>query len=123
MNYGDNKYRATVVRWVDGDTVELQVDLGQKVYVKGKYRLARIDAPEIRKRAGVTDKEKAAGLALLADLEHDYPPGTKMTVSTSKQGKYGRYIVEIYPFDNDENLSDMLLKNGRVKPYHKFKAL
>ena len=117
MGYADNKYAATVIRWVDGDTVELEVDLGQRVCIKGKYRLARIDAPEIRKRAGVTDEEKAAGLTLRGDLEYDYPPGTKLMVSTSKKGKYGRYLVEIYPFGNEETLSDILLREGRVKPY------
>ena len=117
MTYSDNRYRAEVVRWVDGDTVELLVDLGQQVLVKGKYRLARIDAPEIRKRAGVTDEEKAEGLALLADLQFDFPPGTKLTISTSKQGKYGRYLVEIYPFHGEDTLSDILIKEGRVKPY------
>ena len=94
MDYGDNRYKAEVVRWVDGDTVELRVDLGQSVCINGKYRLARIDAPEIRKRAGVTDEEKRDGLALLADLEYDYPPGTQVTIATSKPGKFGRYLVE-----------------------------
>ena len=117
MNYGENRYRAEVVRWVDGDTVELMVDLGQSVCVKGKYRLARIDAPEIRKRAGVTDQEKAAGLALLADLESEYPPGAIFTISTSKMGKYGRYLVEMYPHNSDESLNETLLREGRVRPY------
>ncbi len=117
MDYGDNKYRAEVVRWIDGDTVVLSVDLGQSVCVKGTYRLARIDAPEIRKRAGVTDEEKKAGLALLADLDLDYPPGTGLTISTTKKGKYGRYLVEIYPYNTDETLSDIMLRDGRVKLY------
>ena len=39
FDYAANTYKATVDRWVDGDTVKLRVDLGQCVSVKGSYRL------------------------------------------------------------------------------------
>lgn len=117
MGYENNRYKARIVRWVDGDTVELAVDLGQSVSVTGKYRLARIDAPEIRKKAGVTDAEKARGLALLAELNEEFPVNTEVVVSTNKKGKYGRYLVEIYLIDSGENLSDRLIKEGKAKPY------
>ncbi len=117
MNYAENRYKAEVVRWVDGDTVDMLVDLGQGVCIKGRYRLARIDAPEIRKRAGVTDAEKSAGLSLLASLKSEFPKGTLFAISTSKQGKFGRYLVEMYPIGSDESLNDRLLREGLAKPY------
>jgi micrococcal nuclease len=40
------EYRAKLVRCVDGDTVELDVDLGFKVTMREKFRLTGIDTPE-----------------------------------------------------------------------------
>ncbi len=117
MNYADNRYKAKVLRWVDGDTVDMLVDLGQGVCIKGRYRLAGIDAPEIRKRAGVTQAEKSAGLALRASLDAEFPAGSVFSVSTSKQGKFGRYLIVMYPIGSDESLNDRLLREGLVKPY------
>lgn len=117
MGYENNTYEARVIRWIDGDTVELSVDLGQSVSVTGKYRLARINAPEIRRKAGVTAAEKAQGLQLLAEINEELPPDTKLLISTSKKGKYGRYLVEIILSDTGENLNDRLLKEGKAKPY------
>ena len=114
--YEKNRYRAQVVRWLDGDTVELVVDLGQNVLTKGHYRLARIDAPETIRRRGVSAAEKEAGIALKQRLTAIYPPGTAFDISTAKAGKYGRYIVEIY-LDNGDTLSDILLRDGSVKAY------
>lgn len=117
MNYANNRYKAKVIRWVDGDTVDMLVDLGQGVCIKGRYRLAGIDAPEIRKRAGVTQAEKSAGLALLASLDAEFPEGTPFTISTSKQGKFGRYLVVMYPIGSHQSLNDRLLDEGLAKPY------
>jgi micrococcal nuclease len=114
--YESNRYSAEVVRWLDGDTVELIVDLGQSVLVRGHYRLARIDAPETALRRGVTPAEKKAGLDLKAELTQRFPSGFKFSISTSKAGKFGRYIVEIW-LDNGENLSDVLMNEGKAEPY------
>jgi len=114
--YEMNRYRAEVVRWLDGDTVELVVDLGQNVLVQGHYRLARIDAPETALRRGVTPEEKVAGLALKAELSDRFPPGTFLTISTSKAGKFGRYIVEVH-LDDGDTLSDLLMREGKAEPY------
>ena len=109
--YQGNRYHAEVVRWLDGDTVELIVDLGQHVLTRDKYRLARIDAPETALRRGVTAAEKAAGLLLKAELNEIYPAGTLLVVSTTKAGKYGRYIIEIH-LEDGITLSDKLLEDG-----------
>ena len=114
--YDNNRYRAKIVRWVDGDTIELEVDLGQNVIVRNKYRLARIDAPEIKLYRGVTEEEKHEGLELLEYLKNmrlEY-----VTVSTYKKGKYGRYIIDIWLEDEsgvEYNLSDFLISEGLVE--------
>jgi micrococcal nuclease len=114
--YAGNRYEAEVVRWLDGDTVELVVDLGQTVQVRGHYRLHRIDAPETALREGVTEDEKRQGLELKAELTARFPPGTIFPISTEKAGKFGRYLVEIY-LEDGSSLSDELLRDGKAKPY------
>ena len=119
FDYADNRYKAEVIRWLDGDTVELRVDLGQRVQRQDKFRLARIDAPETALRSGVTPEEKQAGLALKESLSLQYPSGTEVAIATTKAGKYGRYLVEIWVKGEVQwhNLNDILLRDGLVDPY------
>ena len=116
--YEDNSYLAQVVRWVDGDTVVLSVDLGFSITVTEKFRLARIDAPEVKKYSHVTQEEKERGIELKQMLEEKLPSGKDVIVSISKRGKYSRYIAEIWYVENDgerHNLNDWLLNNGLVE--------
>ena len=116
--YDDNKYQATVQRWVDGDTVDLEVDLGFRVKRYERFRLLYIDAPETALRKGVTPEEKAAGLALKAYLSDEYPPGTKMVVKSQKADSFGRWLAEVWVPDlGDTSLNQWLLDEGLVEPY------
>ena len=116
--YEKNKYVAQIKRWLDGDTVELTVDLGMSVSVDAKFRLARIDAPEVKKYSGVTNEEKVRGIALKKLLGEKLPKDSEVVVSVTKKGKYGRYLVEVWFEDDDEilyNLNDWLLNQGLVE--------
>lgn len=116
--YENNRYLAEIVRWLDGDTVEIRIDLGFKVGIHARVRLARIDAPEIKKYSGVTDEEKARGILLTETLNEKIPTGSRVYVSAVKKGKYGRYIVEIWDVDDEGfiyNLNDWLLNEGLVE--------
>ena len=116
--YEKNKYVARVKRWLDGDTVELTVDLGMSVSYDSKFRLARIDAPEVKRYSGVSLEEKQRGLALRASLSEKIPQGTEIIISVTKRGKYGRYLVEIWDYDEEDllyNLNDWLLNEGLVE--------
>lgn len=106
------KYKAIVLRIVDGDTVDLDVDLGFKTRRKDRFRLEGIDTPEIRTKDKI---EKAAGLAAKARLAELTPVGSEVTVQTNKPGKYGRWIATIFKGDTDIN--QQLLKEGHAKPY------
>jgi len=116
--YEGNSYSAEILRWVDGDTVILSIDLGFNISVKEKARLARVDAPEVRKYAHVTESEKRRGLALKQRLNEMLPVGTLVVVSAVKKGKYGRYLVEVWYQDKDgsrNNLNDWLLNKNLVE--------
>lgn len=102
-------YAARLVRVVDGDTVELDLDLGFYEWRLGRsYRLLRIDAPEMNTAAG-----KAAKLWLEGYL---WPPGTVATKSlvatTQKSDNFGRFLVELLA--DNVNVSDALVTAGQA---------
>jgi len=85
-------YRATVGRIVDGDTVDVVVDLGFYVSLNLRFRLAGLDAPETRGA-----KASDAGRASAIYLEWLIPVGSNVVVRSKKTGKYGRWIASIWP--------------------------
>lgn len=102
----DFTYSAVVIKWVDGDTVDLLVDLGFTVHIKQRFRLEGIDTPE-RIQEGFLDAKKAA--------EKFAPPGSYVVVKSIKTEKYGRYLGTI--FSAGESVNKFLLDEGFAKPY------
>lgn len=100
------EYKAKIARVVDGDTVDLDVDLGFRVCHQVRCRLARIDAPEVS-----TDAGKDAKARLIEYL----PVGAECVLRTSKGDRYGRWIAELEFCDG--LVSDWLLGNGLAKAY------
>lgn len=118
FDYANNRYKATVVRWVDGDTVVLRVDLGQKTSVEGSYRLNRLNTAETHNQPGTTD-QTAQGLSVQAKVEAVCPAGSSVWVQTSKADRYGRYLAEVFFLDGKvwKNLNDWMLASGLAKAY------
>ena len=108
------KYQATIKRWVDGDTVDVDIDLGfGLVYSNQRLRLYGIDAWESRTR-DLDEKEK--GLAATAFVNEMAPVGTQVTIITYKEGKYGRILAEVF-LDEDTNLNKLLTEKGHAERY------
>ncbi len=101
------RYRATVDRWVDADTVDLLVDLGFRVFVHLRVRLARVDAPERAEPAHVAALEHVSGLA---------PAGASVLLSSQHGDRYGRWVGEIETAAG-ANLSSELLRLGLAQVY------
>jgi micrococcal nuclease len=100
-------YAAVVVRWVDGDTVDLVVDLGFRMQTKDRFRLSGIDTPE---RGQPNYHEATTFMETLAS------PGTPVTIKTfGETEKYGRWLADIYA--GDLNLNEAILRTGLAKPY------
>jgi micrococcal nuclease len=109
------EYEATVRRWVDGDTVDVDIDLGfGLIYSNQRIRLYGIDAPEQRTRDLV---EKERGLAATAYVNEQAPVGSKVVIKTYKDDKYGRILGEI--FVGDTNLNTLLTVEGHAVRYEK----
>ena len=99
------EYRCTILRVIDGDTVDIDIDLGFDVILsKQRIRLFGIDTPESR----TTDKiEKVFGNLSKDFIKHVIPEGSKQTLRTRKDatGKFGRILGEFiisYNYDNTE---------------------
>ena len=100
-------YRATVVRWVDGDTVWLTIDLGFRMTSTTDFRLYGINTPE-RGQLGYT--EATARANALAPL------GSGVLVTTYKApDKYGRWLAEIFASGIDVNQT--LITEGLAVAY------
>ena len=83
-------YRAKLIRCVDGDTADLEIDLGFNIVAKIRGRLLGVDTPE----RGHQDYKKAT--AMLENLISIQSDGEGyFTVRTEKTGKYGRWLVDI----------------------------
>ena len=97
------KYRVEVTRVVDGDTVDVDIDLGfGMTYKKQRVRMMGIDTPESRTR---DLEEKKAGLFAKKVVLHYLPEGSKQVLRTHKDkvGKYGRVLGEFVMYDGDQD--------------------
>lgn len=102
------QYRATVVRWIDGDTVELVVDLGFHLTYRDHFRLEGVDTPE-RGKPGYADA-KAFTTAWAT-------PGTEVLATTSKGDKYGRWLT-LLKTDVGPSINSLLLEHNLARPYN-----
>ena len=107
-------YKATVRRVVDGDTVDMNMDLGFGVSKLVRIRLWGIDAPELK------GDERSEGLAAKAYLEGLLPVGVSAEVYTrkDKEAGWGRYVGEVFVVNPDKTLgysiSDEMVQAGHA---------
>ena len=105
-------YQASLERVVDGDTIDVTLDLGFNVKLhKQRCRLAGIDTPESRTR---NLKEKVLGKLASARLS-ELCVGTFKIQSLGK-GKYGRILAIPYTEDG-KDICKMLVKEGHAVEY------
>ena len=109
-------YKATVDRVVDGDTIDVTLELGFDISYRGRIRFQGINAPESRTRDAV---EKQAGLAAKRYVE-DWTKGLENRViiqtSLDDRGKFGRILGRILN-DEGECLNDEMVSLGHATPY------
>src|SRR5210317_2151895 len=108
-------YKATVTKVVDGDTIDVLIDLGFNVIMKERIRLLGIDAPESRTK-DLAEKEK--GLASTKYLRERLDQcNNEIIIKTQldKKGKFGRILGIIY--DKDENINLEMIAKGHAVQY------
>jgi len=120
------EYSAIVNRVVDGDTIDVTIDLGFKVWKKMRVRMEGINTPESRTR---DLEEKKRGLAakdrLIEILEYN---DNKCLLKVSGVGKYGRALATVFvdslsPLNGEDGITTIdvnkqLIKEGHAVEYH-----
>ena len=109
-------YKARLDRVIDGDTIDVHIDLGFDITVHKRVRLAGIDTPESRTR---DLEEKKRGLASKARLIELLDKGD-LIVESKDVGKFGRVlgVLHIHPKDNlPFNINDTLVEEGYAVEY------
>ena len=115
-------YRAKVVRVIDGDTVDVDIDLGFGIWQKNeRVRIMGIDTPESRTRDLEEKKYGMMAKKLVLDL---MPIGSMQTLITEKDktGKFGRILgkfkVHEPNLDRYVILNEFMVDNHYAVEYH-----
>ena len=110
-------YVKKVSKVVDGDTIDVDIDLGFDISFSSRVRLAGIDTPESR----TTDKmEKALGLEAKAYLKHEIESAKKVVIKTEKMDsseKYGRILGWVFLDDSAVSLNEKMINDGHAWGY------
>lgn len=114
------EYKTKVVRVVDGDTVDVDVDLGFGVWLrKERVRLYGIDTPESRTR---DKEEKKYGLAAKTFLKNALGKSPILKTTKDGKGKYGRilgeFLVVVEDTGNTININQLLIEQHHAAAYH-----
>lgn len=99
-------FNCNVLKWVDGDTVDLDVDMGFSIWSKQRIRLSGIDTPEKGEENYTEATNKAKEIA---------PIGIAAVLFSHGKDKYGRYIGELKV--NNVIVNEALIESGLAKPY------
>ena len=115
------EYRCKIVRVVDGDTGDVDIDLGFGLWIhKERIRLHGIDTPESRTR---DLEEKKYGLLAKEQVKYFLPKGSIQTLITvkDKAGKFGRVLGKFKieePLEGYETtLNEWMIKEHHAAPY------
>ena len=103
-----------IVKVVDGDTVDVVIDLGFNLSKKERVRLAGIDSPESRTRDA---EEKIFGLEAKAYLKTRLEGSKKLIVKTEKDGKYGRMLGWFYCSNVESSINNEMIEKGYAWEY------
>ena len=119
------EYKAKVVKVVDGDTVDVDIDLGFGIWMKDeRVRIMGIDTPESRTRDKV---EKKFGLAAKERLKQLLGKDTVLKTQVNKngedmKGKFGRILGDfnVYCYDTDSwrPVTQVMISEGHAVDYY-----
>ena len=113
----DFSYRIkSIKKIIDGDTIDVVLDMGFEIQYKSRVRLFGIDTPESRTR---NKEEKVRGLLSKKYLQNAIKKSKKLTIKThkgSETGKFGRILGEV--FADGKNLNLQMCKEGYAVAYY-----
>ena len=109
-------YGCTLRRVIDGDTIDVDADLGFDVSLKLRLRFAGINTPESRTR---NLEEKALGLAAKARLKEILESADSIEFESHGKGKFGRVLATPYAVIGDErtDVCQLLVREDHARLY------
>ena len=110
-----------IVKVLDGDTIDVTIDLGFDLYKKERVRIAGVDTPEKRTR---DLEEKALGIDatnwLKEKLTETIKGDEELTIRTELKGgvgKYGRLLGWLYVGESNLSLNEQMITEGYAWEY------
>ena len=110
-------YVRKVENVVDGDTIDVLIDLGFDILFQSRVRLAGIDTPESRTKDLM---EKALGIESKEYLKKALKDAKSVVIKTEKMDsseKYGRILGWVYINEDTVSLNDMMINDGYAWGY------
>ena len=106
-------YKAILNRIIDGDTIDVMIDLGFGIQIKRRVRLHGINTPETRT---LDLEEKKKGFAARDRLKELLPREFVIETILNKRGKYGRVLGILWV--GEENINKKMVTEGYAKEYN-----
>jgi micrococcal nuclease len=112
------QYKCKILKVLDGDTVDIDLDLGFKIVLANqRVRMAGIDTPESRTTIA---EEKVRGQLSKKKLTEKLPVGSWQVIETQKpdsnDDKFGR-ILGVFILEDGTRVNDWLIQNNYAVPY------
>lgn len=105
---------SSVVKVVDGDTVDVDIDLGFGIIIRQRVRLKGINAPETR----TTDfKEKSLGILSKYFLEKELSNCKNLRIQTYKDDKYGRILGVLFDEGESVSINQKMIDYNFAEPF------
>ena len=105
-------FNAKLIKVVDGDTVDMDIDAGLHCHRIERLRLLKINAPE------VTGPTREAGLAAKEYVKNWFAAASAsnatLVIQTYKSDVFGRYLADIWRTSDGANLNDQLIESGNA---------
>ena len=106
-----------IIKVVDGDTIDADIDLGFDISLSKRIRLAAVDTPESRTADA---NEKKYGLESKEWLKHKVENAKNILIKTElpdSTEKYGRIIGHLFINDQEKSLNDQMIVEGYAWEY------
>jgi micrococcal nuclease len=112
------QYKCKIIKVLDGDTVDIDLDLGFKIILANqRVRMAGVDTPESRTTIA---EEKIRGQLSKKKLAEKLPIGSWQVIETQKpdsnDDKFGR-ILGVFILEDGTRVNDWLIQNNYAVPY------
>ena len=111
------EYKVKATDVIDGDTIDVVIDLGFDIFTNRRVRLAGIDTPESRT---TNLNEKKFGMEAKEHLKHLLGNASNIvikTLATDVNEKYGRVLGKVYTDSSAISVNDLLVSHGYAWSY------